>query len=178
MRMPHQWLLRSVVVNGTAHATDGQGNIGPTRVGGEQLRISVIKEGFSPVTTSVQIVRGQEQRVLIELSALLEEEVTVIASTRTERRIEDQPMRVEVLAREEIEQKLMMTPGDIVMMLNEMGGLRVQSTSPSLRSVERSNSRDARPLHPLPFRWPSSVRGAGRSWSAYKFHPWILGRSK
>jgi outer membrane receptor for ferrienterochelin and colicins len=25
-----------------------------------------------------------------------------------------------------------MTPGDIVMMLNEMGGLRVQATSPSL----------------------------------------------
>src|SRR5207245_6632705 len=33
---------------------------------------------------------------------------------------------------EEIEEKLMMTPGDIVMMLNEMGGLRVQTTSPSL----------------------------------------------
>src|SRR6266508_4803168 len=41
-------------------------------------------------------------------------------------------MRVEVLDREEIEEKIMMTPGDIVMMLNEMGGLRVQTTSPSL----------------------------------------------
>ena len=41
-------------------------------------------------------------------------------------------MRVEVLAREEIEEKLLMTPGDIVMMLNEMGGMRVQATSPSL----------------------------------------------
>jgi outer membrane receptor protein involved in Fe transport len=41
-------------------------------------------------------------------------------------------MRVEVLAREEIEEKMLMTPGDIVMMLNEMGGMRVQTTSPSL----------------------------------------------
>jgi outer membrane receptor for ferrienterochelin and colicins len=41
-------------------------------------------------------------------------------------------MRVEVLGREEIEEKQLMTPGDIVMMLNEMGGLRVQTTSPSL----------------------------------------------
>lgn len=41
-------------------------------------------------------------------------------------------MRVEVLEREEIEEKLLMTPGDIVMMLNEMGGMRVQATSPSL----------------------------------------------
>src|SRR5699024_1223529 len=47
-------------------------------------------------------------------------------------RIEDQPMRVEILDAEEIQEKKMMTPGDIVMMLNEMGGLRVQATSPSL----------------------------------------------
>jgi iron complex outermembrane receptor protein len=51
----------------------------------------------------------------------MEEHVTVVA-TRTDKRIEDQPMRVEVLDREEIEEKLLMTPGDIVMMLNEMGG--------------------------------------------------------
>lgn len=44
----------------------------------------------------------------------------------------DLPMRVEVLDREEIEEKMLMTPGDIVMMLNETGGLRVQATSPSL----------------------------------------------
>src|SRR5262245_5558693 len=61
----------------------------------------------------------------------IEQEVTVSA-TRTERGVEDEPMRVEVLDRDEIEEKLMMTPGDIVMMLNEMGGLRVQATSPSL----------------------------------------------
>ena len=55
-----------------------------------------------------------------------------VSATRTGGRIEDQPLRVEVLEREEIEEKMLMTPGDIVMMLNEMGGMRVQSTSPSL----------------------------------------------
>ena len=65
-------------------------------------------------------------------TTVLEETVTVVASTRTDKRLEDQPMRVEVLAREEIEEKMLMTPGDIVMMLNEMGGMRVQTTSPSL----------------------------------------------
>lgn len=62
----------------------------------------------------------------------VEEDVVVVASTRTGRRLEDQPTRVDVLGREEIEEKLLMTPGDIVMMLNEMGGLRVQATSPSI----------------------------------------------
>ena len=60
------------------------------------------------------------------------EDETTVSATRTDKRIEDQPMRVEVLEREEIEEKLLMTPGDIVMMLNEMGGMRVQATSPSL----------------------------------------------
>ena len=61
----------------------------------------------------------------------IEEEVTIYA-TRTDRRLQDSPTRVEVLNREEIEEKMLMTPGDIVMMLNEMGGLRVQTTSPGL----------------------------------------------
>jgi iron complex outermembrane receptor protein len=58
-----------------------------------------------------------------------------VSATRTGGRLEDQPLRVEVLEREEIEEKMLMTPGDIVMMLNEMGGMRVQATSPSLGSA-------------------------------------------
>jgi iron complex outermembrane receptor protein len=46
--------------------------------------------------------------------------------------VEDEPTRVEVLAREELEEKLFMTPGDIAMLLSETTGLRVQITSPSL----------------------------------------------
>jgi iron complex outermembrane receptor protein len=60
------------------------------------------------------------------------EETITVKATRADARIEDVPMRVEVLGREEIEEKMLMTPGDIVMMLNEMGGMRVQATSPSL----------------------------------------------
>jgi outer membrane receptor for ferrienterochelin and colicins len=60
------------------------------------------------------------------------EEAVTVSATRTGARIEDVPTRVEVLNREEIEEKLLMTPGDIVMMLNEMGGMRVQTTSPGI----------------------------------------------
>ena len=75
---------------------------------------------------------GQGQEPPAEPELVVEEEVTVVASTRTGRRIEDQPLRVEALNREEIEEKMLMTPGDVVMLLNEMGGMRVQTTSPSL----------------------------------------------
>lgn len=56
----------------------------------------------------------------------------IVQATRSRRRVEDEPLRVEVLGREEIEEKLLMTPGDITMLLNETSGLRVQSTSPAL----------------------------------------------
>ena len=84
-------------------------------------------------TGTAQASPGQ-QDVVAEQQPLprIEEEVVVVASTRTDRGLDDQPLRVDVLPREEIEEKMLMTPGDIVMMMNEMGGMRVQATSPSL----------------------------------------------
>jgi outer membrane receptor protein involved in Fe transport len=49
--------------------------------------------------------------------------------------VRDEPIRVEVLSQEEIEEKLLMRPGNISMMLNETGGLRVQVTSPAIGSA-------------------------------------------
>jgi len=122
-----------VVVAGRIHRTDAAGATIIITVPGP-VAITVLKPGFAPVTTSVQAAGGATQDVIVELQAqpTVEETVTVVASTRTDKRLEDQPTRVEVLAREEIEEKMLMTPGDIVMMLNEMGGMRVQATSPSL----------------------------------------------
>ena len=61
----------------------------------------------------------------------VKEEVTVTA-TRSDRRIQDEPLRVEVIDREEIEEKALMTPGSVAMLLGETTGLRVQTTAPSL----------------------------------------------
>jgi outer membrane receptor for ferrienterochelin and colicins len=122
-----------VVVAGTARHTDAAGTT-TFSVPPGTVAITVVKAGFVPAAASVQITAGSTQDVVVELEPqpTVEETVTVVASTRTDKRLEDQPMRVEVLAREEIEEKMLMTPGDIVMMLNEMGGMRVQATSPSL----------------------------------------------
>lgn len=121
-----------VLVNGVTHKTNPEGAVTVTVPPGA-AEIVVVKEGFAPGGASVQLTTGQDQTVIIDLSPqpTIEEQITVSA-TRTDRRLEDLPMRVEVLAREEIEEKMLMTPGDIVMMLNEMGGMRVQATSPSL----------------------------------------------
>mgnify|MGYP006195784969 FL=1 len=121
-----------VVVNGVMHRTDAAGIL-VLEVAPGTVEITVVKEGFEPATTSLPLAAGQQQTVLVDLvSAVTVEEAITVTATRTDQRLEDVPMRVEVLAREEIEEKMLMTPGDIVMMLNEMGGMRVQATSPSL----------------------------------------------
>jgi outer membrane receptor for ferrienterochelin and colicins len=122
-----------VILAGVGHRTDASGMV-TVITGAGSADVTVVKPGFVALTTSVQVRAGATQEVIVELQQQpnLEESVTVVASTRTDKRLEDQPMRVEVLAREEIEEKMLMTPGDIVMMLNEMGGMRVQTTSPSL----------------------------------------------
>jgi len=121
-----------VVINGRTQKTDAQGTTVFTVASG-RTDIVIAKNGFAPASASIDLAANQEQTVTIELNraAGVEEHVTVSA-TRTDRGIEDQPMRVEVVDREEIDEKVMMTPGSVVMLLNETGGMRVQATSPSL----------------------------------------------
>lgn len=121
-----------VTVAGTPHTTGDNGVVLASAPVGV-VRVEVRREGYLTVTKDISVLGTPEQTVLVTLDPepTHEEEITVSA-TRTDKRLDDQPMRVEVLSREEIEEKMLMTPGDIVMMLNEMGGMRVQATSASL----------------------------------------------
>jgi len=89
--------------------------------------------GYRPDTLRLLLRPGQDTAVVAHLAEQgAELEGVVVTSTRGERRVEDTPLRVEVLDEEEIAEKVAMTPGDIAMMLNETSGLRVQTTNPSL----------------------------------------------
>ena len=61
-----------------------------------------------------------------------EDDVIIVQGTRSNRRVQDEPIRVEVIAGEEIEEKAIMRPGNIAMLVNETGGVRVQVISPAL----------------------------------------------
>ncbi len=86
-------------------------------------------DGYLPAAAHAVVSSGATADLEIELDRL-EEEVFVTA-TRTETRLQDQPLRVEVIDREEIEEKALMTPGSVAMLLGETTGLRVQTTAPS-----------------------------------------------
>src|SRR5207237_3519734 len=97
------------------------------------VELTIGRYGFTSRTVQASVPAGATTRVTVQVEpeSVLKQEITVTA-TRTETRIEDQPLRVEVLDQEEVEEKTLMTPGDIAMLLNETSGLRVQVTAPSL----------------------------------------------
>ena len=61
-----------------------------------------------------------------------EGEEIIVQATRSRRRVQDEPIRVEVITREELEEKALMRPGNVAMLISETGGVRVQVTSPAL----------------------------------------------
>ena len=97
------------------------------------IEVVISRFGFETARRRLTVSSGRPNPLTVELQqeAVVTEDV-VVTATRSDRRIEDLPLRVEVVPQEEIDEKLFMTPGDISMMLAETNGIRVQVTSASL----------------------------------------------
>src|SRR5688572_32040680 len=101
-----------------------------SKLTGPALPLVVLAALIVPCAADAQTIDDESHA-----DELAEIEEVVVQATRSRRRVQDEAIRVEVLNQEEIEEKLLMRPGNISMMLAETGGLRVQVTSPSLGSA-------------------------------------------
>jgi outer membrane receptor for ferrienterochelin and colicins len=120
-----------VSIGGETGQTNGRGlvTLSVTEVPGE---VTVDADGFLPATVHMA-TRPASGPIEIALEPLPEfEEEVVVNAARSPTRIQDQPLRVEIIDREEIEEKALMTPGSVAMLIGETTGLRVQPTAPSL----------------------------------------------
>lgn len=98
-----------------------------------KVEVRVTKEGFFAAHTFVAVEASQQAQIEVELQpAKPDYEQVTVHATRTNARLQDSPLHVEVVSQDEINEELAMRLGDISMMLNEMGGMRVQTTSPGL----------------------------------------------
>lgn len=125
----------AIVRVGSSAASTGPAGRAALRVAPGTHDVVVRRLGFIPDSSVLTLRAGQDTTITITLGAPADEELlagVIVSATRSGKRIADEAVRVEVLDREEIEEKVMMTPGDIAMLLNETAGLRVQTTSPSL----------------------------------------------
>ena len=120
-----------VTVNGKQARTGPDGvAILPSELG--HVDIGVTKEGFFPARKALDIDAAQEWQFQFELQDAKHEEEVTVHATRNDVRVQDSPLHVEVVSQDEIAEEIAMRPSDISMLLNEMGGMRVQTTSPGL----------------------------------------------
>jgi iron complex outermembrane receptor protein len=122
----------TITTAGTNSLTDADGTARFRLTLGEHV-IQAERIGYASARLTLLLSGVADTTVVVRLEArAIEAEGIMVTSARTVRRIEDQAIRVEVVSREEVEEKLLMTPGDIAMLLNETAGLRVQPTAPAL----------------------------------------------
>jgi iron complex outermembrane receptor protein len=111
--------------------TDDDGRAALPLPPGDHLLV-VARLGFRPESLAVRLAPGADTTVAVALEAqagALDEMVVSVA--RTELQIDDEPLRVEVMAGDEIDEKTQMRPADLTYLLREMSGVRVQPTGPS-----------------------------------------------
>ena len=123
----------TVSASGQSTATDPSGIATVTLPAGP-VSITATKDGYEPATVRIDVVAGSELaiRLVLTVKASVQDQGTVVASTRTGRPVDDQAVPVEVLGRDRIEENMLMLPGSVVRSLDEMASLRVQTTSPEL----------------------------------------------
>ena len=120
-----------VTVNGKQARTGPDGvAVLPSELG--HVDVVVTKDGFFAARKALDIDAAQEWQLQFELQEAKHQEEVTVHATRNDVRVQDSPLHVEVVSQDEITEEIAMRPSDISMLLNEMGGMRVQTTSPGL----------------------------------------------
>jgi len=121
-----------VRVEGRTVQTDARGEARLVLPAGEHA-VTVGHPGFAALTLPISVRSATEVTVTFQLQVeRMETEVVVVTATRTGKVVVDQPIRIEAVPQEEIEENLTIAPGNLTTLLNELGGVRVQTTSPGL----------------------------------------------
>lgn len=112
---------------GTSTNSDGEFTLSHIPDGKQHVKFSHI--GYRDYIIEMQFpYTGEDMEIELE-SETEEVEEIIVNATRSSRTIDAEPTRVEVIAGEEIDEKISMDPSSISMILNESTGIQVQQTS-------------------------------------------------
>ena len=110
--------------------TDANGVAQLTNVTDGEQTIEIFSPGYETKELKVTFPLAQQGENVVFIKVTNElGEVTVVATTRTGREIDDVPTRVEAIDEEEVDEKSNMRPSNVSMVLNESTGIKVQQTS-------------------------------------------------
>src|SRR5919107_1529311 len=116
--------------------TDPQG-VARLTVPAGRHRLGPARMGFEPGSTEVQVPPNGEVSVTLTLEpAPYQLDSVTVLSTRIGSTLEDVPLKVDVIAQEDVSEKVQSAPGSAVAVFREPNALlKVQTTAPSLGGV-------------------------------------------
>ncbi len=124
---------------GRAATTDSAGEARLTLPVGRRV-LEVTRRGFNAAKVTVVVLKDSLIRVDVPVRMApmggeedaMEMAAVKVSATRTERLAGETPLRVEVVDEMEVDEKTLMNPSGIGMLLNETPGVRVQPVAPGL----------------------------------------------
>jgi outer membrane receptor for ferrienterochelin and colicins len=123
----------AVIRTGSLGALSDSAGNATLRVPSGPQRIIASRLGFIPDTLSIEIFPDADTTIEVQLSpSVVRLAEVIVGASRVERRVRDEPERVEVLSGEDVGEKTVMRPANPMSLVSEMPGVRVQTTSPVL----------------------------------------------
>ncbi len=119
--------VSSPSAKGTVSNDSGQVIINGLAAGKHTFHFSHV--GYDPLDHDITLPDTSMHIILLTAAGAALEEVTVIASTRNNQRIENSPMKVEVLGKEEMDEENTIKPGNIASILGDISGIQIQQSS-------------------------------------------------
>ena len=102
-------------------------NIANLSAGKHQFTVSFV--GYESVTFEATLPDTTTHEILLSVVEKILEEVTIASSTRSNQNIENSPLKVEVLGKEEMNEENTIKPGNIASILGDVSGIQIQQSS-------------------------------------------------
>lgn len=120
----------TLTTRGSGSSTDKNGVAELRNLSAGVLELKISFVGFHDTVTTITIPYNLEE-FIVQMHAEEEElEEIIVSSTRTNRRIEDLPLKVEVLGLEEMDEESTLVPGNVASILGDLAVITIQRTNP------------------------------------------------
>ena len=121
----------SVNIKGKANSSisDSTGFVQLTNIANGKHTIIVNGTGYTEKEINISFPQNETVTILLDASAEDLEEVKIVTSTRSSRNIKDIPTRIEGIPAADLDEKSVMQPGNIKMLVSEISGVQTQQTS-------------------------------------------------
>ena len=121
----------SVKIKGTSNSSisDSKGFVQLTNIADGRQTIVVTGIGYTEKEIKIIFPQNETLNILMDESAEDLEEIKVVSSTRSSRNIKDIPTRIEGIPAADLDEKSVMQPGNIKMLVSEIAGVQTQQTS-------------------------------------------------